>query len=107
MPYVITEACITSRTKRAWTSVPWIASTRTRTAVHQAGRVHRLRRLRARVPGDGDIPRRGRPRSLKSYIALNKDVFDGPNPPGRPTRKSQSATVTNDASDIDSSRSNA
>ncbi|CAA9338474.1 MAG: Ferredoxin, partial [uncultured Gemmatimonadaceae bacterium] len=31
-----------------------------RAAVHPPGRVHRLRRLRARVPRDGDLPGRGR-----------------------------------------------
>jgi ferredoxin len=32
------------------------------------------------------FPEEDVPANLKSFIALNKDVFDQPDPPGRPTR---------------------
>jgi len=51
------------------------------------GRVHRLRRVRARVPGNGDLPREDVPPQWKDYIAKNRDVFQGENPPGKPQRK--------------------
>ena len=38
-------------------------------------------------PVSAIFPEEDVPPQWKEYIALNKDIFQGPNPPGKPTKK--------------------
>ena len=43
--------------------------------LHRPGRVHRLRGVRAGVPGDGDLRRGCRAGRSEQYIQINADYF--------------------------------
>ena len=61
MPYVITEACIDIKDRACVDVCPVDCIYEGGSAaVHPPRRVHRLRRVRAGVPGNRDLPRGGR-----------------------------------------------
>ena len=73
------------RIPRAWTSVRWTASIprkdeagvrHGRDALYSSRRVHRLRRLRAGVPGRGDLSLDETPQKWEAFIPENASYYD-------------------------------
>src|SRR5665213_3158284 len=87
MPYVITEACINIKDKACVDVCPV-------DCIYEGPDQLFIKpdecidcgACEPECPVTAIFPEEDVPANLKEYIALNKDVFDGPNPPGRPTR---------------------
>ena len=78
MPYVITEACIGTKDKACVDVCPVDCIYEgAEQLYHPPGRVHRLRRLRARMPGNRDFPEEDVPGEQKQYVQINREVFKG------------------------------
>ena len=87
MTYIITEPCIDVKDKSCIDVCPV-------DCIHEADRMLVIDpeecidcgACEPECPVTAIFPEEDVPANLKSFIALNKDVFEGPNPPGRPTR---------------------
>jgi NAD-dependent dihydropyrimidine dehydrogenase PreA subunit len=79
MPYIITEACIGTKDKACVDVCPV-------DCIYEGEDQLYIHPDEPECPVTAIFPEEDVPANMKAYIAKNKDVFSGPNPPGKPSR---------------------
>jgi ferredoxin len=87
MPYVITEACIGTKDKACVDVCPvdCIYEGENQLFIHPDECID-CGACEPECPVTAIFPEEDVPGNLRQYVQLNREVFKGPNPPGRPTR---------------------
>lgn len=87
MPYVITEACISVKDRSCVDVCPvdCIYEGEDQLYINPDECID-CGACEPECPVTAIFPEEDVPTQLRSFIAKNKDVFEGPNPPGRPSR---------------------
>ena len=87
MPYVITEACIGTKDKACVDVCPvdCIYEGDQQLFIHPDECID-CGACEPECPVTAIFPEEDVPANMKQYVQINRDVFKGPTPPGRPTR---------------------
>ena len=87
MPYVITEACIGTKDKACVDVCPvdCIYEGADQLFIHPDECID-CGACEPECPVTAIFPEEDVPANQKQYVQINRDVFKGPTPPGRPTR---------------------
>lgn len=87
MPYVITEACISVKDKACVDVCPvdCIYEGEQQLFIHPDECID-CGACEPECPVTAIFPEEDVPATSKQYVQINRDVFKGPTPPGRPTR---------------------